>query len=518
MIQAALQRAFRRLGARYPRAALLVLLPAGGLVVGLPSYGIMALYIDMNVGEFFHLLAVEEVVWVVDALIALRFAVPRIEPSAVWLGGKRDSEATLTAWRAVANLPLQLLRYPLLYVSAALLSLGWDVYSAWVLGLPAYSVGILFAGCFLTYLYWVFVRFLGTERALRPVLERIGSELPDEAELPAVEVPLRGRLIATLPALVVMTGAVVPGITFGDATDVERLGVGILAATVVAVTVAIPLIDLLSDSVVSPIAALERATERVRNGDLETRVPVFSTDETGNLARSFNEMVAGLAERERIREAFGTYVDREVAEHILREGTDLAGEEVEVTMMFIDIRDFTGFAERSTAPNVVATLNRLFERIVPVIHEHGGHVDKFVGDGLLAVFGAPRRQADHADHALAAALEIERAVREEFGGELGIGIGLNSGTVVAGNVGGAGRLEFSVIGDAVNVAARVEAATRQTGDTILVAEETTRLLGDSAIPLEERPAVSLKGKRETVTLYAPEAARDRGDDAISLER
>jgi adenylate cyclase len=186
--------------------------------------------------------------------------------------------------------------------------------------------------------------------------------------------------------------------------------------------------------------------------------------------------------------------------------------------MFIDIRDFTGFAERSTAPNVVATLNRLFERIVPVIHEHGGHVDKFVGDGLLAVFGAPRRQADHADHALAAALEIERAVREEFGGELGIGIGLNSGTVVAGNVGGAGRLEFSVIGDAVNVAARVEAATRQTGDTILVAEETTRLLGDSAIPLEERPAVSLKGKRETVTLYAPEAARDRGDDAISLER
>src|SRR5205823_12258832 len=142
-----------------------------------------------------------------------------------------------------------------------------------------------------------------------------------------------------------------------------------------------PMIDLLSDSVVAPIVELERATKRVRKGDLEARVPVFSTDETGNLARSFNEMVAGLAERERIREAFGTYVDREVAEHILRQGTSLAGEEVEVTIMFLDVRDFTGFAGRAAAPEVVAALNRLFELVVPVIHEHHGHVDKFVGDG-----------------------------------------------------------------------------------------------------------------------------------------
>src|SRR5205085_11758958 len=112
--------------------------------------------------------------------------------------------------------------------------------------------------------------------------------------------------------------------------------------------------------------------------------------------------IAGLRERERIRDAFGTYVDREVAEHILRKGTNLSGEEVEVTMMFIDIRNFTGFAERSSATEVVAIVNRLFERVVPIIHEHGGHVDKFVGVGLLAVFGAPRRQEDHADQALAA--------------------------------------------------------------------------------------------------------------------
>src|SRR5207302_727003 len=325
----------------------------------------------------------------------------------------------------------------------------------------AYAIPILFVGCFLTFLYWVIVRFLGTERVLRPVLEEIGAAVPDGAELAPVSVPLRARLVATMPALVVATGAVVPGMSVGAATEVEKLGIGFLAAGTLALVVAIPMIDLLSDSVVTPIAQLERATRRVRNGDLETRVPVFSTDEAGKLALSFNEMVAGLAERERIREAFGTYVDREVAEHILREGTSLAGEEVEVTMMFIDIRNFTGFAERSGAPTVVATINRLFERAVPIVHAHGGHVDKFVGDGLLAVFGAPRRQRDHADQALAAATEIERAVRAEFGADLAVGIGLNSGTVVAGNVGGGGRFEFGVIGDAVNVAARVEAATRQ---------------------------------------------------------
>jgi adenylate cyclase len=255
-------------------------------------------------------------------------------------------------------------------------------------------------------------------------------------------------------------------------------------------------------SVAEPVDRVRQAVERVGEGSLEEEVVVDDGGEIGRLQAGFNRMVVGLRERERIREAFGTYVDREVAEHILREGTNLAGEEIEVTMMFIDIRDFTAFAERSAAPEVVATINRLFERAVPIIHEHGGHVDKFVGDGLLAVFGAPRRQDDHADQALAAALGIERAVAEEFSGELSIGVGLNSGPVVAGNVGGAGRLEFSVIGDAVNVAARVEAATRQTGDTVLVSEHTRRLLR-RADELEERPQVPLKGKTEPVALYAP---------------
>jgi adenylate cyclase len=213
-------------------------------------------------------------------------------------------------------------------------------------------------------------------------------------------------------------------------------------------------------------------------------------------------MVAGLAERERIRQAFGTYVDPDVAERVLEDGTALEGEEVDVTVMFVDVRDFTGFAEHTAAPEVVAEINRLFERIVPIVHNHGGRVDKFVGDGLLAVFGAPRRQADHADQALQAALDIEGELRSHGDG-LEVGIGLNSGSVVAGNVGGAGRLEFSVIGDAVNIAARVEDATRETGDAILLSEQTKRLLKDPRVALAERTGVELKGKREPVRLYAP---------------
>jgi adenylate cyclase len=254
-------------------------------------------------------------------------------------------------------------------------------------------------------------------------------------------------------------------------------------------------------SLLLPLRVLSRAMGRVAAGDLSLRVPVTSNDEVGEVTGRFNSMVEGLRERERIRETFGAYVDPEVAEHIL-EGAAAEGEEVDVTLLFCDVRDFTGFAERAEPRQVVSTLNRLFETAVPVIAEHGGHVDKFIGDGLLAVFGAPRPAADHADQALAAAKKIARLVREGFRDEVAIGIGLNSGTVVAGSIGGAGRLEFSVIGDAVNVAARVEAATRETGDAILLSEGTRERLGDPS-GLVERPGIELKGKSEPVTLYAP---------------
>ncbi len=200
-----------------------------------------------------------------------------------------------------------------------------------------------------------------------------------------------------------------------------------LALGGVALVVGLFAVILAARASADPITSVRQAINDVEQGDLDVEVPVYDASELGLLQAGFNRMVGGLRERERIREVFGTYVDRDVAEHILEEGTAMEGEEVEVTLMFLDVRDFTGFAERAPAREVVATLNRLFERAVPIIREHHGHVDKFVGDGLLAVFGAPRRDRDHAEQAMGAALAIAAAVAEEFEGELEIGIGVNSG-------------------------------------------------------------------------------------------
>ena len=201
-------------------------------------------------------------------------------------------------------------------------------------------------------------------------------------------------------------------------------------------------------------------------------------------------MTEGLAERERLREAFGTYLDPEVAEHILREGTALEGDEVEVTAMFVDVRDFTGFAERETALVVVATLNRLFEIVVPVIHDQEGHIDKFVGDGFLAVFGAPRRQPDHARAGAEGGVRDRSPARRPPGEQITRRNRAQHGGRVTGNVGGAGRYDFSVIGDVINVAARIQEATRETGDTILVSEQTMRAAKQPGVPFEAARACS----------------------------
>jgi adenylate cyclase len=238
------------------------------------------------------------------------------------------------------------------------------------------------------------------------------------------------------------------------------LGIGLFAMEVAA------------KSVAEPVGEVRRAVERVELGELDVRVPVDDGSEVGLLQAGFNRMAAGLAEPERLREAFGTFVDPALTARVLEEGIDLAGEEVEVSVMFVDVRGFTPYAEQAEARDVVARLNELYCLIVPIILRHGGHANKFIGDGLLGVFGAPERLPDHADRGMAVALEISRAVSERYGDELRIGIGVNSGRVIAGTGGGGGRLDFTVIGDPVNTAARVEAATRQTGDDVLITDAT----------------------------------------------
>jgi adenylate cyclase len=425
-----------------------------------------------------------------------------------WLLEERPAtaaEARLVLYAPFRLLVLQLALWWAAAVLFTLVNLHYSHQLAVRVGLTVALTGLTTASC----------SYLVTERLLRsPAARALARGSLGRVAVPGVAT--RAVLAWAFGTGVPLAGLVAIGtLALGHASHLTftNLGVAMVALGAVGLGVGLLAVVLAARTTADPVSALRRALARVKLGDFEVRVPVYDGSQIGQLQLGFNEMVGGLAERERIREAFGTYVDPEVASHILREGTDLAGEELEVTLMFIDVRNFTGFAERTPAREVVAAINRLFERIVPIIHDQGGRVDKFIGDGLLAVFGAPRRQADHADHALAAALQIAEAV--EAADEFEIGIGLSSGTVVAGNIGGGQRYEFSVIGDAVNVAARVEAATRQTGDTVLLAQRTVELLEHRPVELVERPDIELRGKSETVHIYAAIRTPDRHTESAA---
>jgi class 3 adenylate cyclase len=497
--------AFRRFGARYPRLAIALLFQLAYLVVA-GGVLLLDLYVDLTPAQFWRILAVAEVAVLIENTLAIGLVWRLLRPADPWLKGDRSAQSAAQAWHALAGMPLAFVRWGravpfLLNVVpiAAFLAIELDV-PLW----PSFL--ILAAGCSVVLLYGVFLRFFGLELVLRPVLEEVSGDLPDGPGMARVSVPLKWKLLIALPAINIVSGVTVVGFASPKDAGLDQLGLGVLVTIAVAFTISLELSLLLLRSIVQPIQELQSGTARVAQGDLSVRVPVLGTDETGRLAGSFNQMVSGLAERERLREAFGAFVDPDVAERVLNEGTSLEGQEVEVTILFLDIRGFTGFAEREGPREAVARLNELYELIVPVLVRHGGNANKFVGDGLLGVFGAPERLADHADRAVAAALDIAACVREHYGDRLRIGIGLNSGSVVAGTIGGGGRVEFTVIGDVVNTAARVEEATRLTGDDVLLTEATLARLQDEHGGFVARGEAALKGKKTRVALHAPLAA------------
>jgi adenylate cyclase len=502
MDHAPLRWLYRKLGRKYPRVMLTVQYQFAHFV-GLAGVGLLRIYQDMSTAELLRILAVTEALVLIDNLFSLRATFDLLRPAEPWLHGTRTADSAVDAWRALAGLPLDFLR-ALRFAWVALSIVPVSIFIYYELGRPGITtLLILFAGTGVVLLYGVFLRFFMTELILRPVIADIAEGLPDGAELGKRTVPLKWRLLAALPAINIITGVAVAGLSNRGHQTLEDLGINVIVAIIVAFTISLELSALLARTILAPLRDLQRGTERVSKGDLSVRVPVTGTDEAGRLAGSFNEMMRGLQERQTLHEAFGAFVDPQVADRVLAEGTILEGEEVEVSVLFLDIRSFTAFAEQSSAREVVARLNEFFEEVVPVLHRHRGHANKFIGDGLLGVFGAPDRLEDHADRAVCAAIDVARLVRQRFGDDLRIGIGVNSGPVVAGTVGGGGHVEFTVIGDPVNTAARVEEVTRMTGDDILITEATRCLLREGTCECTERPMVALKGKTEQVRLWAP---------------
>ncbi len=492
---------YRRTGASYFDACAVGIVVNGVVVSG---FGVVAfvLYVDLSAEEVALFAACLAVGFAVEGAVAALYFWRAAGPARAWLAGERAKDAALQAWPAAARLPLMLVRRPSLYALGAVGAVAADVVVAALLDLPLYQAALLFPMSYLLYLCSSVLRYVALELAMRPVLRDIDASL--EASVSGfARVSLHQRLLATVPMVTWGTALIVGGLLTPNTRNLDTIGraTGIALGVTAAVSIWLSLV--LADAVSGPIIDLRNATRRLGAGDLGVRVRVVSTDETGELAAAFNAMVAGLRERAQLHDAFGVFVDPAVTERVLAEGTDLQGEEIEASVLFLDVRGFTKFAERAAAQEVVACLNELYEAVVPVIERHGGRANKFVGDGLLAVFGAPARHPDHAARALAAARGIAQLVRQGIAGELRVGLGVNSGRVVVGTIGGGGRRDFTVIGDTVNTAARVEAATRLTGDDILITENTLRALDPPADGFEERPSVPLKGKAATVRLYAP---------------
>jgi adenylate cyclase len=256
-----------------------------------------------------------------------------------------------------------------------------------------------------------------------------------------------------------------------------------------------------------PIFRLVQATGAIAAGNFNITLPVASRDELGMLTDSFNRMARSLREKEMIKRAFTRYVAREVVEEILKnpENMALTGERREVTVLFCDVRGFTPLSERLSPEEVVLLLNDFYNLMIETTFKHDGTLDKFLGDAVMAVFGAPLAHPDHSARAIRTALAMQEGIvglnerRARDGKEpIAVGIGVSAGEAVAGTVGTEDRMEYTVIGDSVNLAARLESNAKP--GQILISHRTYERVRDL---VDARPLgrIRVKGKEEEVEVY-----------------
>ena len=278
-----------------------------------------------------------------------------------------------------------------------------------------------------------------------------------------------------------------------------------------------------SRTIIRPLRSLEGSMQVVETGNLETSVPVSSDDEIAHLADAFNRMVAGLKREAMVRDLFGQYVSPEVARLAIEQEGRLEGEVVECTVLFVDIRRFTSLAEVLPPKRLIGILNRYFERMLPVVEAEGGIVNKFGGDSLLAIFGSPLNPTvDHAARAVRAALRMRVALadfnREQVAEEmpeLRVGFGLATGELVAGNIGSSRKLEYTVIGDPVNLAARLQELTPELGADVLMNAATAGAASAEA-RFRSLGTVEIRGRAEPVEVFSAHDMTTEGADTASV--
>lgn len=275
-------------------------------------------------------------------------------------------------------------------------------------------------------------------------------------------------------------------------------------------------------TIVRPVRSLEASMHRVETGDLGATASITRDDEVGHLAAAFNRMVAGLRREAMVRDLFGQYVSPEVARLAIEQEGHLEGRVTRCTVLFADIRRFTALAEVLPPARLIGTLNRYFERMLAAVEAEGGIVNKFGGDSLLAIFGSPLNPSeDHATQAVRAAQRMRAALRE-FNAEqaaaempeLRVGFGVATGEVVAGNVGSTRKLEYTVIGDPVNLAARLQELSPELGASLLVSAEAAGEVSDQSV-FRSLGQVAVRGRAEPVEVFAVD--EDSAGPAVPAE-
>lgn len=283
----------------------------------------------------------------------------------------------------------------------------------------------------------------------------------------------------------------------------DELALGLAVLLVIGLVIA----HQVSWSVQRPLHDLGEFAEEIGAGDLTRRSTIAGHDVAGRLAARLNHMADGLQERDRVKEVFGRYIATQVSDQILKGEVNLGGEARNVTVLFSDIRNFTGMSEQLTPQQVVSFLNDYFSEMVDAVFEYGGVLDKFIGDGLMAVFGSLGNDPDHARHAVHAAVRMKallakiNGVRAMSGRPpIQIGVGIHTDEVIVGNIGSRKRLEYTVVGDGVNTSSRLQGLNKEFGTTILISETTFEAVKDE-FECRQMPEAHLRGKTRDLKFY-----------------
>ena len=323
--------------------------------------------------------------------------------------------------------------------------------------------------------------------------------------LPATA-PIRTKTGTPVAALVVEVGAeqidarLRPILYTGAATGI----LGIIFASLVAV--------ILSRHMSRPLLSLKHALESIAKGNFDVQVEGDSVKEFAAVAQTVRQLAVGLQERDRVKSAVKSYLSPQVMDSVMgsAKGPELHGERCKVTVMFCDIRGFTSMSENIRPEEAVHILNKVFEAMVTVIFKHGGTLDKFLGDGLMAIFGAPKPDTNQEENAVRAALEIQAELDEmnlaktmNALPEVHVGIGINSGVAIVGNIGAPQRMEYTAIGDTVNLASRLQSATSEMNVEILISEYTYNAVR-GIFKARSVGEVKVKGRMEAVESYVIE--------------